>query len=866
MNRKNTSPHGGNLDQMTEISGVDPSQILDFSANLNPLGFPDWLRPLLNSRISYLSQYPDPNYTKAKISFENHWGISREEIVFGNGASELIYTIPKVGSYDLAIIAEPAYSDYRKSIELANIPIQELSLEKGSDFLLDYEKLNRILEENTDKRILIFLGHPNNPTGKLLDRTKILKISSNHKNALFVIDESFIDFSSDVNSFRKHRTENICIVWSLTKILALPGLRMGALLANKSIISRVSELLPSWTLNSLAAAVLEKFGEDKTFILQTKEKIKEWRSSFIEKLNSLETFNIVQSEANFLLLEIKDRKVDPSSLQYKLLKEFKIGIRDCGNFKGLENHYIRIAVRTHEENSKLIHAFSTIFRKKSIPVKILRPKPALMLQGTASNVGKSILATAFCRIFTQDGYKVAPFKSQNMALNSFVTHEGAEIGRAQALQAQASRIRPDYRMNPILLKPSSEKDSQVILNGKPIEAMDFRDYMKFKLQAFEEVKKSYDSLSNEFDLVVLEGAGGVSEVNLKDKDIVNMRMAEHAKAKVLLVGNIDHGGVFGSFVGAMETMYEWERKLVSGFLINRFRGIQSLLDPGIRYLEDATQKKVFGIIPYLNDLRLPEEDSLEFKSGSLNDLSPLGSRIDIVLIDTPRISNHTDLDSLRIEPDVRVRIATRKEEIGNPDVIILPGSKNVITDLLFLKESGISESILNFHKEGKTEIVGICGGYQMLGESVHDPFRIESNLGSAEGLNLIRIKTVLEKEKLLKQTQGKHIPSGKNVFGYEIHHGATKEPSAAPLFQTDSGEPLGHQGISEKVWGTYLHGVFDDDEFRRWFLDKVRTQKGMSPLVKVQAKYELETNLDRLAKEVRNSVNLNRIYEILGLK
>lgn len=865
MRSESVSSHGGNLSRMSEIAGVDPSEILDFSSNLNPLGFPDWVRPLINSRISDLIHYPDPNYTKARISLQKYWNIPKDEIVFGNGASELIHVLPRIKKFDLAVIAQPSYIDYRKSIELAGLQIHEVHLQKESDFELDYEELIEIFRKNPEKQILVLLGHPNNPTGRILDKEKILEIRSEYKNAFFVIDESFIDFCSDDISFRNDRSENLAVLWSLTKILALPGLRMGLLLTNPKIASKISEILPAWSLNSLSASILEKFGEDRDFILRTKDKICEWKNGFQKDLEALKIFRVYDTNANFLLLEFLDPKKNIPELEYLLLKEYKIGVRNCCNFKGLENNYIRIAIKTSEENERLIQSFRSIFKKNPKPSKLKGAKPALMLQGTASNVGKSILATAFCRIFTQDGFKVAPFKSQNMALNSFVTYEGAEIGRAQALQAQASKIRADYRMNPILLKPSSEKDSQVILNGKPVEAMDFRDYMKFKSVAFDEVKKSYDSLSEEFDLLVLEGAGGVSEVNLKDKDIVNMRMAEYAKAKVLLVGNIDHGGVFGSFVGAMETMSEWERKLVSGFLINRFRGIKNLLDPGIRYLEETTRKNVFGIIPFLNDLRLPEEDSLEFKSGSLNDTSPLGDRIDIVLIDTPRISNHTDLDSLRIEPDVRVRIVQRKEEIGNPDVLILPGSKNVITDLNYLKDSGISETILHFHKEGRTEIIGICGGYQMLGQSVHDPFQIESNLGSAEGLNLIGVRTVLEKEKLLKQTEGIHLLSGKKVSGYEIHHGNTKEISAKPIFHNYSGECLGHQGISERIWGTYLHGVFDEDEFRRWFIDKIRLKKGMTPLGKVQARYELETNLDRLAEEVRNSVNMPEIYRILGL-
>ncbi len=861
----NREEHGGDLSSMANFAGCNESEILDFSANLNPLGFPDWVRPLLLSKISDLVSYPDPSYRSLRKSMQEDWGVPADRIAFGNGASEIIYTIPKIRKFETAILAIPSYGDYKKALDLENIPITELRLSTEKNFELDPNELEAILQKENHKSNLVILAHPNNPTGKLLDRDKILKIASRFPNSYLVIDESFIDFQCSPVSFRNSGLKNIAVLWSFTKILALPGLRIGVLIAEPEIAERITEILPPWSLNSLAAAVLEHAGKEKEFFRETKHQVKTWRESLKNNLRSLGSFRVFESDANFLLLEILDLKYEVSELRERLLREFKIGIRDCGNFPGLGANFFRIAVRTPEENSRLLHALSSLYKTKkpfSLPPK---PKPALMLQGTASNVGKSILTTALCRILTQDGFKVAPFKSQNMALNSFVTYDGAEIGRAQALQAQACKIQADYRMNPILLKPSNDKDSQVILNGKPLEAMDFRDYTKFKRIAFEEVRKSYDSLSREFDIVILEGAGGASEVNLKANDIVNMRMAKHANAKVLLVGNIDHGGIFGSFVGTMETMAEWERDLLAGFIINRFRGIKELLDSGIGYLENTTRKKVFGIVPFLKNLQLPEEDSLEFKSGSLNDTSPLGDRIDIVLIDIPRISNHTDLDSLRIEPDVRVRIVTKKEELGNPDVLILPGSKNVINDLDYLRESGIADSILNFSKDSRTEIVGICGGYQMLGESIYDPYGIETDRGSAKGLNLLSIQTTLEKEKYLKQTEGFHLPSGKKVSGYEIHHGITKTSSLSHLFQTTNGEALGHQGFSDTVWGTYLHGVFDEDDFRRWFIDRIRLRKGMQALGKIQAKFELETNIDRLAKEVRTSLDMNQVYKTLGI-
>lgn len=490
-----------------------------------------------------------------------------------------------------------------------------------------------------------------------------------------------------------------------------------------------------------------------------------------------------------------------------------------------------------------------------------------MIQGTASNVGKSVLTAAFCRILAQEGIKVAPFKSQNMALNSFVTSDGKEIGRAQALQAQAAKISPDVRMNPILLKPSSEKDSQVIVNGIPVGAMDFKDYTEYKSIAFEEVKKSYDSLSSEYNMIVIEGAGSASEVNLKKNDIVNMRIAEYAKAKVFLVGSIDHGGIFGSILGTMETLSEWERKLVSGLIINRFRGEKELLKTGIEYLEEYTDKPVLGIVPHLQNLDLPEEDSLEFKSGALDDMSESKGRIDIALIDIPRISNHTDIDALKSEPDVRVRIVRTRKDLGEPDVLILPGSKNTITDLDYLRNVGLADRIVALAQNQKTDIVGICGGYQMLGRNIFDPYKVETDRGSAKGLSLLQIETVLEKDKSLRQTTATHIPTGCEVEGYEIHHGKTDSvgENTRVIFLNGKTEVLGHSDLTGRIWGTYIHGIFDKDEFRRNYLDRIRIRNGKPPLINIQVHYDLERSLDKLAEHVRRSLNMNLIYQSLGL-
>ncbi|MBW0435320.1 cobyric acid synthase [Leptospira yasudae] len=857
--------HGGNLWELARRAGCAPDQILDFSANINPLGFPEWLRPFLNSKISDLASYPDPDYASLKEKLYAKYGIFPEEIVLGNGAAELIHRIPSAVNADYAILIEPCYGGYRESIQLANLPFTELLLLEEDSFRLRVDAIEQVLRSNPDRRALIFLGHPNNPTGLTLNKKEIQTLAQTFSNSFFVIDESFIEFVSEKDSFQNERTENMILIRSLTKILAIPGLRIGFCNASAEICSRLNKRLPSWNVNALAAAVSEKAIEDSDFFKATRNKVSEWRDDFVVKLGQFDFLHVFPSESNFVLVKIRNERTG-SSLANDLLSKYKIAVRDCGNFIGLSEKFVRLAVRTPEENETILNALYELSHGKKHPRTVPRKTPAIMFQGTASNVGKSVMTAAFCRILVQDGIKVAPFKSQNMALNSFVTREGGEIGRAQALQAQAAKILPDIRMNPILLKPSSEKDSQVIINGKPIAAMDFRDYTKYKSFAFEEVKKAYDSLSSEYDAILIEGAGSASEVNLKKNDIVNMRMAEYAKANVFLIGNIDHGGIFGSILGTMETLAEWERKLVAGFIINRFRGVKELLKTGTEYLEEYTGKRVLGIVSHLQNLELPEEDSLEFKSGALDDTSPLGNRIDVALIDTPRISNHTDIDALRMEPDVRVRIVRSRKDLGEPDVLILPGSKNVVTDLDHIRNAGLAEPILTLAKNGRTDIVGICGGYQMLGRNVFDPYRIETDRGNAKGLGLLDLETVLEKDKSLKQVKAIHNPSGCEVEGYEIHHGRTESIGQnATIFQNEEKDALGHSDPTGRIWGTYIHGVFDRDEFRRNYLDRIRTRNGKQPLGEIQVSYNLEKSLDRLAEHVRRSLDVNFVYQLMGL-
>ena len=397
---------------------------------------------------------------------------------------------------------------------------------------------------------------------------------------------------------------------------------------------------------------------------------------------------------------------------------------------------------------------------------------AIMIQGTMSNAGKSLLAAGLCRIFRQDGYSVAPFKSQNMALNSFITEEGLEMGRAQVMQAEAAGIRPSVKMNPILLKPTNDVGSQVIVNGEVLGTMSARDYFKYKKKLVPDIMKAYQELSDEYDIIVIEGAGSPAEINLKNDDIVNMGMAKMAKAPVLLVGDIDRGGVFAQLIGTVDLLEPSERDMVKGLIINKFRGDKTILDPGVKMLEERSHIPVVGVAPYMN-IQVEDEDSL---TERFDRKQPAGL-IDIAVIRVPRISNFTDFNPFESVEGVSLRYVQHVSELKNPDMIILPGTKNTMEDLLWMRENGLEAAVLKAAAAGCI-VFGICGGYQMLGDTLSDPYHVEAG-GKIRGMGLLPMDTVFASKKTRTRVTGQFLPmpgtfaalSGVSLEGYEIHMG-----------------------------------------------------------------------------------------------
>ncbi len=501
---------------------------------------------------------------------------------------------------------------------------------------------------------------------------------------------------------------------------------------------------------------------------------------------------------------------------------------------------------------------------------------ALMIQGTGSGVGKSIITAGLCRIFSNRGIRVAPFKGQNMALNSFITKAGGEIGRAQAFQAEAARIEPTTDMNPVLLKATGEAGCQVILNGAVHANMSAREYYAFKDHAWPAVTEAYDRLEKKHDLIIIEGAGSPAEINLAKDEVVNMSVARYAKAPVLLVGDIDKGGVFASLFGTL-ALLDNDADLIKAFVINKFRGDLAILQPGLDMIRERTQRPVLGVLPYLGDLGLHEEDGIPLERlWQRGRVTTAGKRLKIVVLPLRYISNFTDCDPFLYEPDVDLVFSLRDADIEHADLIVIPGSKNTVQDLLYLREAGIEESIKRAAQAGSA-IIGVCGGYQMLGRRILDPYGIESKRRETAGMGLLDIETVMEKTKVTSQvTAFRSSSPGEPLRGYEIHMGKTF--GDVGLFRmercTPQGEPHELPGEAVRdgsqkgaIWGTAIHGIFDNDGFRRHMLNDLRKQRGWGPIDEIHSfSAAREQALGEWASILERNIDMQAVMKISGLQ
>ncbi|MFZ5759567.1 MAG: cobyric acid synthase [Thermodesulfobacteriota bacterium] len=845
---------------------VGSPPFIDFSLAVNPLGPPESLRRIVSRGVETLCRPPEAIDGALISALADSLGIAPERLAIGCGVEELLVAIARSAGRSRAIIPLPGPALYAGACRRAGLETHCWPFVAEPDLRPDLARLGRSLRGNE----IVFVSQPNDPSGRTMPRGELLGLVGDCPATLFVIDETWADFVAGYRSLAGLAAANLLIVRSLSHFYAIPGLPLGCCSAAPEIIARLGELLLSGAVSPLAVAAVTAFLGDHAYTVESRAALSRLRDDLAAELGRLAGLTVYPGEANFLLVRLDQQKMSVDQLAERLaaagIAISGSGI-DCTGLPDNGRSFFRLAVRGEADNERLVAALATVLGRPR--PKPPRRTPALMLQGTASNAGKSVLTAALCRILLQDGLRVAPFKAQNMSLNSHVTRDGLEMGRAQVVQAQGARLDPDVRMNPVLLKPSSDVGSQVIVNGKPVANMTIGQYVAYKPQAWQAVCAAYDGLAHEYDAMILEGAGSPGEVNLKHHDIVNMRMAAYARSPVLLVGDIDRGGVFASFVGIMEVLAEWERELVAGFIVNRFRGTESLLDDAFAYTLAHTGRPVVGVVPYLPKLGLPEEDSVSFKAGLYEKKGPASDdQVEMALIDLPHISNFTDVEPFLLEPDVHLHVVRSLADLERVAdrlaALLLPGSKNVMTDLDHLVHSGLADLIRRLAAAGRMEIVGICGGFQMLGSHIDDPHGLESEGKAIAGLGLLNLTTTLEADKTLTRRSAVHGESGLAVHGYEIHHGRSRTVLPAVLAGV-AGERICASSENGLIWGSYLHGIFDADPFRRWFIDRLRTRRGLAPQGRVLASYDLEPAFDRLAAIVRARLDMNAIYRLLGL-
>lgn len=887
--------HGGDLTTAETIYGLPADGFLDFSSNMNPFGPPEAVGKLLAERWRELARYPDPAVRELRRTLADKYGIPEESILVGNGAAELIDLTVRALKPRSVGLARPSFSEYEEAVRKIGGGIVDIPLSPDHGFALS----ETALREAAASADLLLLGHPNNPTGKIADPAMLHRLVQDRIR--LVLDEAFVDFAPDEQAVSLIRlaaaTKGLYVLRSMTKFYAIPGIRLGFMVAHPDEIRMLKELQVPWSVNTMAQWIGQAVLSGSEYAERTKRWLAEERPRLTQRLQSL-GLKVFPSDVNFLLVSIPESfGVDVQTLQRRM-GQLGVLIRDASLFSGLNDSYFRVAVRLREENETLVARLSQAFQLTGGPAQLetetltqsakAEPSsgsesgtsaglaPTIMFQGTSSDAGKSILTTALCRILLQDGRKVAPFKSQNMSLNSYVTPDGKEIGRAQGMQADACRIAATTDMNPILLKPKKDMVSQVVVHGKPLRDYDARTYReKYLGEAQEIVKEALGRMRSRYDVVVIEGAGSPAEVNLKDRDIVNMRLAGWADAPVLLIADIDRGGVFASLVGTLDILTPEERDRVKGFVINKFRGDVSLLKPGLDWLERRTGKPVLGVIPYLPDLGLEDEDSASLDAKRLSGPKREG-QVDVVVLRLPRLSNFTDFDPLFEEPDVHVRYVSNAAEWGEPDAVIIPGSKNTMDDLKFLRESGLEECIRRHVQEGG-RLIGICAGYQMLGSRLLDPERIESDTEELPGIGLFPSETTFTPDKRTERVSGSATWPGVGIVpveGYEIHMGRTaflntvRRPISIRIHDAPEAAQSYHEdgAMSEdgKVWGTYVHGILHNDELRRAWINEIRTDKGWTALDgQLQFHSKREAAFDRLADHVRSHLDMAQIYAMI---
>ena len=873
--KKREDIHGGNRAAIVKRLGLKETTEVnyDFSVNINPFGMPIAVeRTLAGMTNSDFSDYPEIYADTATSALAKAHNRSSDSILLGNGSTELFLWIIQSISPAKAHIIAPCYSGYAEVCRAAGVEVEIAKFAKPEDnFQIDLDSI----DYSSIK--LIFIATPNNPTGTTIPKEKILSTAQKNPATFFVIDESFSDFLTDESSIisESRLPANIAIVKSLTKFFAIAGIRIGMLYAAPQTVAKFAERRLPWSVNAVAQKIAPILYSDRDYICKTRRKICELRQELSAKLAEIKGIKFFPAAANFILCQLTREQQNTinnvSELQTKLLQN-GIMIRNCSDIPGLDDSFFRLALLADNANRALINHLNWLMNSPSSEPQISKKTDAIMVVGTTSDAGKSVVAAALCRYFYNKGVSVAPFKAQNMSLNSFVTKEGGEMGRAQVVQAEAAKIEPHTDMNPVLLKPTGESGSQLIINGKAVCNVTARSYYEEKCEIRKDAQAAYDRLAERYDMIIIEGAGSPAEINLQKQDFVNMAMAEYAEAKTILVADINPGGVFAAIYGTVKLIPQHHRKYLSGIIINKFRGDVSLLKNGITEIEKLTGIPVLGVLPYIPNLNIEAEDSMILDSKEHNSLKNNEKEvIDIAVIRLPRISNFTDFMPLETVENVSLRYVSTPEEIGMPDLLIIPGSKNTIADMKFLQESGMEKEIKNL-RNSQTDIIGICGGLQMLGETISDPRSVEGIDTQIQGLNLLPIRTTLSEKKKLTQIKGEisNFPYADTYVpfkGYEIHAGETEltdsEKEINIMTDKTMSAEYGYFTKDKKVAGTYIHGFFDSEKLRNSLLNYLAENKNADSALK----FDNSTSVDKekvyndLANILEEYIDIDQIYK-----
>ncbi len=834
--------HGGDAGAAAAALGLEstPDVRLDFSVNVNPLGPPRGVRDALASGMGSVARYPEAGAESAASHLARAHGVPADTVVVGNGATEIFGWILQALGPQCAGWIDPCYVGYAEVCRALGVTGRSAgTLSAGDAFAVSPRHISHTGAD------VVFLGTPNNPTGRLLDPDALLAAAAEERERWFIVDESFIDFVPDAAQrtlIRPGLPPNVIVVKSLTKFFCIPGLRLGMAYACPDTMARIKSVRLPWSVNALAQTAAQRLYDDSDYVSHSRARTTELREHLSGELSALPGFTVYPSVTNFLVVELPPPWTSPSFQRAML--ERGILVRAGHTFAGLGDRFCRLAVRPEDELEDLLRTLRALpgmpatGESAATAAAPAKRCPAIMVVGTTSHAGKSVVAAGLCRYFARRGIGVAPFKAQNMALNSFVTDEGGEMGRAQVVQAQAAGVPPHTDMNPVLLKPMGDAGSQVVVNGKPIGNFPAREYYAMKERMRTEAHAAYDRLAGRFELIVMEGAGSPTEINLLDEDFVNLDMAAYAGAPAVLVADIDRGGVFATIFGTLELLPPRLRRHVKGVVINKFRGDVSLLEPGIRQIEERTGVPVLGVLPFERNLRIDDEDSL----GLDDRRETPGGILDILVIRLPRISNFTDFVALEALPGVGVRYETNADRLGTPDLVVVPGSKNTLGDLRWLLANGWRDALVAAREAG-IPVFGICGGYQMLGLSVSDPAGVEEAVSDeVPAIGFLPVRTAMASSKTLARVEGTTLdafpfaPAGTPFTGYEIHMGRTlpEDESPTPLRITHRGdrtvsEPEGCLSGDGRVFGCYVHGFFDHVELRRGVVEWLCRKKGLPP-------------------------------------